>query len=93
MYSKIKLKEEIISALHLSDETKEREEEMFEEIERFRAADLNQDEQLSREDFFAFLYPRNYPVCLFYGIQLITVLIFLANKIYLYSGGYGKFRH
>ena len=63
-----KIKEEIVSALHLSDSTKEREDEMFSEIERFRAADLNQDELLSKEDFFAFLYPRNYPV-------LITIVL------------------
>jgi len=32
------------------------------EIERFRAADEDNDLELTREEFFAFLYPRNYQV-------------------------------
>lgn len=52
--------DELVTSQRLSDETKQAEKEMFAEIERFRAADENNDEQLTKEEFYAFLFPRNY---------------------------------
>jgi len=52
--------DELMISQRLSDATKEAEKEMFAEIERFRAADENNDEQLTKDEFYAFLFPRNY---------------------------------
>jgi len=52
--------DELITAQNLSGRTPEEEKEMNSEIERFRAADEDNDLELTREEFFAFLYPRNY---------------------------------
>ena len=80
--------DELITAQNLSDRTPEEEKEMNSEIERFRAADEDNDLELTREEFFAFLYPRNYEVTYNLFIewrQVLPKVIFSEPSIYMYA--------
>ena len=59
----------------------------MDEIEKFRAADFDNDQKLSRDEFEAFLYPRNFDVSILLEIfsgTLNRLKGFLLFELYNY---------